>query len=173
MERALRARVSMQMCRRRPARPNISSTSGFCARSFTKSRSTAAYAVAKTWLVISMSASAGRRRRASAVAKRPLGFDGAPGNGPKPAITTRKSRSISSSCKHGGDLFYRRRGREPAGGDVGLDVRQSGFQCALGTQWREQPFLQYRPHPFHLLLAAPRLKFPRGCKPLAMVDDML
>ena len=55
-----------------------------------------------------MSASAGRRRRASAVAKRPLGFDGAPGNGPKPAITTRKSRSISSGRKRRGEGHTRR-----------------------------------------------------------------
>jgi hypothetical protein len=41
---------------------------------------------------------------------------------------------FSGSCvHHGGDLLYRRRRCKPAGGNVGLDARQSGFQCALGA----------------------------------------
>jgi len=71
--------------------------------------------------VMSTPASAGRRRRAKAFAKSPLGFDGAPGNGPKPAMTT----LIGLLRQHRGDLLHRSRWRQAAGGDISLDPRQS------------------------------------------------
>src|SRR5262249_27759573 len=109
------------------------------ANSLGRSRSTASYAVAKMWLAISIPASAGRRRRASAIAKRPLGFDGAPGNGPKPAITTlmaffrmilsKTGSHFSGSCarEHRRDLLHGGGWRQPAGGNVGFNPRQAGF----------------------------------------------
>ena len=50
-------------------------------------------------------------------------------------------------------------GAETAGRDIGLDPRQRRLERPIGSQRREQPLFEHRPHPFHLLLAAPRGEF--------------
>src|SRR5262249_36284486 len=126
-ETALRARVSMQRWRRRAARPNIRTISAGVARSFAKSRSTAAYVVVRTWAMRTMSANAGRRRLASALATSALGLRGAPGKGPKPISSTR----IASPSEHADDLVDGGGGRELAGSDLGLDRSERRFDCPI------------------------------------------
>src|SRR5580658_4033039 len=120
------------------------------------------------WVERSSAAKAGRRRRASASASAALGLNGAPGNGPKPVMRTR----IFLEPEYLGDFFRRARWRQATGGDVGFELRQRGFERAVGAQRREQPLLQHRPHPLHLLGAAPRRKLTRGGELLPMVQDM-
>ena len=73
--------------------------------------------------------------------------------------------------EHRGDFFRRARRSEPAGGDVGFDLWQCGFERAVGAQRREQPLLEHGPQPFDLLFAAARGKFAGARQPLAMIED--
>src|SRR6202035_4395027 len=167
-ETALRARVSMQSWRRRPATPNISTISGFCLSSFGRSRSTEAYVVANTWIARSIPAKAGRRLRANALASAALGLNGAPGNGPKPVMRTR----TASEPEHFGDLLDRRGRRQTSRCDLGFEFWQRRFERAVGAQRREQPLLQHCPHPFHLLFAAARRELARGRQLLSVIEDV-
>ena len=83
-------------------------------------------------VVIRISASAGRRLRASALTKTVLGLNGAPGKGPKPM---RRTRTLLA--EHIGNLLDRRIGRETSRRDLGFEPRQRRLERAVGTQWRE------------------------------------
>ena len=75
-------------------------------------------------------AKAGRLLRARASASAALGLNGAPGNGPKPARTTR----MTLRAEEAGNLLDRRAGRHAARGDIGLDPRQRRLERAIGSQ---------------------------------------
>src|SRR5208282_2105966 len=117
--------------------------------------------------VQTISARAGRRWRARALTKTALGLNGAPGKGPKPMRSTR----MASPAEYVGNLLDGGVGRKASRRDIGFDPRQGRLERPVGTQRREQTLFEHRPHPFHLLFAAPRSKLAGRSEPLAVVED--
>src|SRR5215218_9357625 len=140
----------------------------------------------------STSASAGRRRAPSRLTSACVGLNGAPGNGPKPVMSTvdifagtssTTLDSLASSTTASmrppldsqrlGYLFGRQRRREAAFGDRGFQRRQARLDGRVRLEAPDQPFLDHRPHPFDLLLAPLAFERARLRQPRAMVKHLV
>src|SRR3981189_2716157 len=116
------------------------------------------------WMTRSMSEKAGRLLLPTAPASGPLGLNGAPGKRRKPVMRT----VTISHPERLRDFLDRERRRERALGHSLLDRRQARPEPGVGLQAQMKAVFQHRPHPFDLLLAAPRHELADGFKLLAM-----